>query len=117
MHHNICLRFESFSPVIIALAKIANHNKYITNRNPVKQKKAEDILSSCLFLQKPGALLSIKMFVLRTIVFILFLCYNYFSCIGSRNFAELMPGRADQWRLSSFRQVPFFTSAVLYIFT
>ena len=37
--------------------------------------------------------------------------------MGSRNFAELLPGRADQWRLSSFRQVPFFTSAVLYIFT
>ena len=41
MHHNILLRFEF---ILIALAKIANHNKYITNRNPVKQKKAEDIL-------------------------------------------------------------------------
>ena len=36
--------------------------------------------------------------------------------MGSRNFAELLPGRADQWRLSSFRQALFFTSAVLYIF-
>lgn len=42
MHHNILLRFEF---ILIALAKIANHNKYITNRNPVKQKKAEDIFS------------------------------------------------------------------------
>jgi len=46
MHHNILLRFEF---ILIALAKIANHNKYITNRNPVKQKKAEDIFNSCLF--------------------------------------------------------------------
>ena len=46
MHHNILLRFEF---ILIALAKIANHNKYITNRYLVKQKKAKDILSSCLF--------------------------------------------------------------------
>ena len=36
--------------------------------------------------------------------------------MGSRNFAELMPGRADQWRLSSFRQVPFFLRLLSYIF-
>ena len=35
--------------------------------------------------------------------------------MGSRNFAELLPGRADQWRLSSFRQVPFLHLAA-YIF-
>lgn len=52
MQYNILLRFECFSPVIIALAKIANHNKYITNRYLVKQKKAEDILSICLFGKK-----------------------------------------------------------------
>ena len=46
MHHTILLRFEF---ILIALAKIANHNKYTTNRYPVKQQKAEDILSSCLF--------------------------------------------------------------------
>ena len=112
MHHTILLRFEF---ILIALAKIANHNKYITNRNPIKQKKAEDILSSCLFLQKLLAPLSIKMFILRTIVFILFLCYNYLSCMSHRNFAELLPGRADQWRLSSFRQAPFL-HLVSYIF-
>ena len=35
--------------------------------------------------------------------------------MSSRNFAELMPGRVDQWRLSSFRQAPFFHLAA-YIF-
>ncbi len=35
--------------------------------------------------------------------------------MGSRNFAELLPGRADQWRLSSFRQV-LFLHLLSYIF-
>ena len=47
------------------------------------------------------------LFFLRTIVFVIYLCYNYLSCIGSRILVELMPGHADQWRLSSFRQAPF----------
>ena len=80
MHHNILLRFEVFFTFNYSTSKIANHNKYIMNRNSIKQKKAEDIL---------------------------FLCYNYLSCMSHRNFAELLPGRADQWRLSSFRQALF----------
>ncbi len=35
--------------------------------------------------------------------------------MGSRNFAELLPGRADQWRLSSFRQA-LFLYLLSYIF-
>lgn len=49
MHHNILLRFEVFFTFNYSTSKIANHNKYIMNRNSIKQKKAEDILSSCLF--------------------------------------------------------------------
>lgn len=49
MHHNILLRFEVFLTFNYSTSKIANHNKYIMNRNSIKQKKAEDILSSCLF--------------------------------------------------------------------
>ena len=49
MHHNILLRFEVFLTCNYSTSKIANHNKYIMNRNSIKQKKAEDILSSCLF--------------------------------------------------------------------
>ena len=35
--------------------------------------------------------------------------------MSSRKFAELMPGHADQWRLSSFRQAPFL-HLLSYIF-
>ena len=42
------------------------------------------------------------------------MCYNYLSCIGSRILAELMPGHADQWRLSSFRQAPFYIWLLIY---
>ena len=49
MHHNILLRFEVFLTFNYSTSKIANPNKYIMNRNSIKQKKAEDILSSCLF--------------------------------------------------------------------
>lgn len=52
MHHNILLRFEVFLTFNYSTSKIANHNKYIMNRNSIKQKKAEDILSSCLFCKK-----------------------------------------------------------------
>ena len=107
MHHNIFLRFEVFLTFNYSTSKIANHNKYIMNRNSIKQKKAEDILSSCLFCKNWERFYLQKMFALRTIVFILFLCYNYLSCMSHRNFAELLPGRADQWRLSSFRQALF----------
>ena len=35
--------------------------------------------------------------------------------MNHRNFAELLPGRADQWRLSSFRQ-ELFLHLPSYIF-
>lgn len=47
----------------------------------------------------------------KTLVFILTICYNYPSCMGSRFPTEVMPGCENQWRLSSFRQTPF-----LYLF-
>ena len=90
MHHNILLRFEVFFTFNYSTSKIANHNKYIMNRNSIKQKKAEDILSSCLFCKNWERFYLQKMFALRTIVFILFLCYNYLSCMSHRNFAELL---------------------------
>ena len=46
----------------------------------------------------------------QTLVFISFVCYNYFSCMGSRFPTEVMPGCENQWRLSSFRQTLFFIS-------
>jgi len=71
MHHNILLRFEF---ILIALAKIANHNKYITNRYLVKQKKAEDILSSCFFAKTWSA------FIYKNVCFVNY-CFYYFSML------------------------------------
>ncbi len=71
MHHNILLRFEVFLTFNYSTSKIANHNKYIMNRNSIKQKKAEDILSSCLFC-KTGSAFICKKCLLYELLFLFF---------------------------------------------
>ena len=86
------------------------------NRNSIKQKKAEDILSSCLFCKNWERFYLQKMFALRTIVFILFLCYNYLSCMSHRNFAVALAWSCGPVAPVELSAGAFFTSAILYIF-
>ena len=72
MHHNILLRFEVFLTFNYSTSKIANHNKYIMNRNSIKQKKAEDILSSCLFCKNWERFYLQKKYLLYELLFLFF---------------------------------------------